>query len=85
MKSMGISALFILLSAIFSTQQLSGDWDGALKVGTAELRLVVHLGKNSYSSLKASPLDSVDQNVSVTAGDHTAQHDRSNSPSADGI
>lgn len=39
---------------------MTGDWQGTLKAGTAELRLVLHITKVDGGSLKAT-LDSVDQ------------------------
>ncbi len=43
-----------------SAQNMAGDWQGTLKAGGAELRLVLHVAKNADGSLKAT-LDSVDQ------------------------
>jgi len=39
---------------------IEGDWQGTLKVGPAELRLVVHIAKNADGSRKAT-MDSIDQ------------------------
>src|SRR5271163_3084774 len=50
-------------------QNVVGDWQGTLKAGGAELRLVLHIAKNDDGSLKAT-LDSVDQGangIPVTA------------------
>ena len=58
--------LFIILAFIGITTSLSfgqdivGDWNGKLKVGEAELRLVLHITKADDGSLKAT-LDSIDQ------------------------
>jgi hypothetical protein len=41
-------------------QNIVGDWQGTLKAGPAELRLVLHIAKSADGSLKAT-LDSVDQ------------------------
>jgi dienelactone hydrolase len=41
-------------------QNIVGDWQGTLKAGAAELRLVLHIVKNPDGSLKAT-VDSVDQ------------------------
>ncbi len=43
-----------------AAQNIAGDWQGTLKAGGAELRLVLHVTKNADGSLKAT-LDSVDQ------------------------
>jgi len=56
----------ILLALIFGfaslafSQDIIGDWNGKLSVNGAELRLVLHVSKNSDGSLKAT-LDSIDQ------------------------
>ena len=58
--------LFIILAFIVGTTSLSfaqdivGDWNGKLKIGEAELRLVLHITKAGDGSLKAT-LDSIDQ------------------------
>ena len=60
--------LFIVLTFIAATTSLSlaqdivGDWNGKLTIGTAELRLVLHITKAADGSLAAT-LDSVDQNA----------------------
>jgi uncharacterized protein len=43
-----------------SAQNIAGDWQGTLKAGGAELRLVLHVTQRTDGSLKAT-LDSVDQ------------------------
>ena len=43
-----------------SAQNLAGDWQGTLKAGEAELRLVLHITKADDGSWKGT-LDSVDQ------------------------
>jgi len=62
-----VSALFTLtlLMGICSAgnaraQDIVGDWQGTLKAGPAELRLVLHIARNADGSFKAT-LDSVDQ------------------------
>src|SRR5208283_306423 len=56
-----VCAAFIALAAGAShAQNIAGDWQGTLKAGGAELRLVLHVAKNTDGSLKAT-LDSVDQ------------------------
>src|SRR5713226_6312677 len=58
--------LFIILAFIGITTSLSlaqdivGDWNGKLRVGEAELRLVLHVSKGDDGGLKAT-LDSIDQ------------------------
>jgi len=55
-------AVLILLNAptLCSAQDISGDWNGTLKVNGGELRLVLRITKNADGSLKAT-LDSIDQ------------------------
>ncbi len=43
-----------------SAQDTAGDWNGALKVNGAELRLLLHIARGEKATLKAT-LDSVDQ------------------------
>jgi pimeloyl-ACP methyl ester carboxylesterase len=54
--------LAALLSAVSAAcaQSIIGDWQGTLKAGPAELRLLLHVTKGDDGSLKAT-LDSVDQ------------------------
>ena len=58
--------VFIVLAFIVGTTSLSfaqdivGDWNGKLRVGEAELRLVLHITKGDDGTLKAT-LDSIDQ------------------------
>jgi len=60
MKKLSIILAFIAVTTSLSfAQDIVGDWHGSLKVGEAELRLVLHITK-ADSSLKAT-LDSVDQ------------------------
>ena len=52
----------LLLSAAFShAQDVTGDWQGTLSAGGAELRLVLHLTRTPDGALHAT-LDSIDQN-----------------------
>ena len=61
MRKMFIILAFIAVAASFSfAQDIVGDWHGGLKVGEAELRLVLHVTKAEDGSLKAT-LDSIDQ------------------------
>jgi len=70
MRFLSIVLAFIFVACSLSTaQDITGDWNGTLNVNGAELRLVLHIAKNSNSSLKAT-LDSVDQGangIPVTA------------------
>jgi dienelactone hydrolase len=60
MKS-GLTIVSLLFLTTFSfAQDVTGDWNGKLNANGAELRLVLHITKNSDGSLKAT-LDSVDQ------------------------
>src|SRR5215467_14564445 len=54
-------SLFLLMTATFArSQDITGDWQGALNTGAGELRLVLHLTKAAGGGLNAT-LDSVDQ------------------------
>lgn len=58
-----IIALALLISATgcaAHAQDVVGDWQGTLKIGASELRLVVHITRGHDGSLKAT-MDSVDQ------------------------
>jgi fermentation-respiration switch protein FrsA (DUF1100 family) len=46
------------------TNDITGDWQGTLSAGGANLRLVLHVSKAADGSLKAN-LDSVDQGVNI--------------------
>ena len=62
-------AVAVLASQAAMAQNIVGDWQGTLKVGSAELRLVLHVSKNPDNTYKAT-LDSIDQNsngIPVTA------------------
>jgi hypothetical protein len=52
-------SLFLVVGA--HGQSVEGDWQGTLKAGGAELRLVLHVTKDDKGGLKAT-LDSPDQN-----------------------
>src|ERR1700690_4091275 len=63
MKKLFIVLTFIAVTTSLSlAQDIVGDWNGKLTVGTAELRLVLHVSKSADGSLTAT-LDSVDQNA----------------------
>jgi pimeloyl-ACP methyl ester carboxylesterase len=56
-----IAAAFILsMARVLPAQDIAGDWQGTLKAGGVELRLVLHVLKGEDAQLKAT-LDSVDQ------------------------
>jgi hypothetical protein len=54
--------LSLLFMAPAHAQTIDGDWQGTLKAGDAELRLVLHITKGEKGELKAT-LDSLDQNA----------------------
>ncbi len=58
---MGIAAV-ILATCAAQAQDIAGDWQGTLKAGGAELRLVLHVNKAANGSMGAT-LDSLDQGV----------------------
>lgn len=60
MKQLSIFFAFLLFAAVCFAQDITGDWNGTLHANGAELRLVLHIGKNPDGSLEAT-LDSVDQ------------------------
>jgi fermentation-respiration switch protein FrsA (DUF1100 family) len=63
MKKLFIVLTFIAVTTSLSlAQDIVGDWNGKLTVGTAELRLVLHITKAADGSLTAA-LDSIDQNA----------------------
>lgn len=64
-----IAAAVVLTACLAQAQDIIGDWQGTLKAGGAELRLVLHITKAADGSLKGA-LDSVDQGangIPVTA------------------
>jgi pimeloyl-ACP methyl ester carboxylesterase len=63
--SIGLGVAIVLCGWIAgdaSAQDIVGDWQGTLKAGPAELRLVLHITGASPDGLKAT-LDSIDQNA----------------------
>jgi fermentation-respiration switch protein FrsA (DUF1100 family) len=61
MKKILAIAVFALAAAFAArAQDITGDWQGTLKVSSVELRLVVHITKADDGSLKAN-IDSIDQ------------------------
>jgi pimeloyl-ACP methyl ester carboxylesterase len=59
-KTFVIVALAIFSATAARAQDVVGDWQGTLKPGPVELRLVLHIAKGDDGSLKAT-LDSIDQ------------------------
>ncbi|HET6959778.1 MAG TPA: alpha/beta hydrolase [Vicinamibacterales bacterium] len=55
-----MAALLMLCSRAVLAQDLSGDWQGALSIGTQQLRLILHIDKADDASWKAT-LASIDQ------------------------
>src|SRR6185436_3504861 len=55
-----LACLFSSVSPALAQPVVAGDWAGALKVGGAELHLVLHLTKADDGTLKGT-LDSTDQ------------------------
>ena len=69
MKRFLVIATLIVLTATFApAQDIAGDWQGTIKTGMGELRLVLHVAKNADGTLKAS-VDSPDQNAAGIAID----------------
>jgi pimeloyl-ACP methyl ester carboxylesterase len=63
MKRVVLSVLLWLVVGLTGSawaQDIAGDWQGTLHAGPADLRLVLHIAKNSDGSLHAT-MDSVDQ------------------------
>lgn len=61
MKHTFTMAAWILATAFAGqAQNIAGDWQGTLRAGGAELRLVVHIVKNDDGSFKGT-MDSIDQ------------------------
>src|SRR6185295_9509234 len=52
--------LNLMAASAASAQTIDGDWQGTLKAGPAELRLVLHVSRDADGALKAT-LDSPDQ------------------------
>ncbi|MGP0018810.1 MAG: hypothetical protein ACLPHP_09605 [Candidatus Sulfotelmatobacter sp.] len=60
MKRILILAIFVAAATLARAQDITGDWQGTLSAGGAELRLVLHISKAGDGSLTAT-LDSIDQ------------------------
>jgi non-heme chloroperoxidase len=59
-KTLWFGAFFAMCSSALYAQDLAGDWQGALKAGTQELRVIVHIEKGDSGAWKAT-LASIDQ------------------------
>lgn len=61
MKRFFFLLVLMVGASLARAQEITGDWQGTLSAGGAELRLILHIAKEADGSLKAT-LDSVDQN-----------------------
>lgn len=59
-KMIFLAALVFSPACAAQAQQVVGDWQGTLKAGAAELRIVLHIAKDDDGTLKAT-MDSLDQ------------------------
>ncbi len=59
-RTFGIVAMLALCSRAAFAQDPAGDWQGALSIGTQQLRLILHIDKAGGDSWKAT-LSSIDQ------------------------
>jgi non-heme chloroperoxidase len=59
-KLLCISAFFVVFCGAVRAQDLAGDWQGTLKAGPRELRLIIHIEKGEGGQWKAT-LASIDQ------------------------
>jgi uncharacterized protein len=55
-----LACSLVVLIGMSHAQDVTGDWQGTLHAGAADLHLVLHIGKSDNGALKAT-LDSVDQ------------------------
>jgi pimeloyl-ACP methyl ester carboxylesterase len=77
MKRILILAALVAAAGLAHAQDkdLTGDWQGTLSAGGANLRLVLHVSKAADGSLKAN-LDSVDQGVNIPVNSVTFKDSR---------
>ncbi len=68
MKHAILLTLLIATGTFAYSQDVTGDWQGSLSAGGAELRLVLHITKGADGALKAT-LDSVDQGANGIPGE----------------
>lgn len=59
----GLAVFFALALSAMRAQEIAGDWQGTLNTGAGELRLVLHVTKDTDGTLHAT-LDSIDQGAS---------------------
>lgn len=59
-KMLWIGTVFAMFGSALCAQDISGDWQGALKAGGQELRVIVHIEKGDGAVWKAT-LASIDQ------------------------
>jgi len=64
-----VKRIWIILAAYsaLQAQDLTGDWQGALKIGAASMRLIVRVGKSDTGSWTGT-LRSIDQGIDWGAG-----------------
>lgn len=68
MKGILTVALFLAAATVTYAQDIAGDWQGSIRTGMGELRLVLHVTKNPDGTLKGT-IDSPDQNAAGIAID----------------
>ena len=71
-RFLAIAALTFLAATVARAQDIAGDWQGTIKTGMGELRLVLHVTKNADGTLKAT-VDSPDQNAAGVAIDSSKE------------
>lgn len=74
-KMLWIVAL-ALIGSILCAQDIAGDWQGTLKTGAANLRLVLQIAKDSDGGWKAT-LFSLDQGTEGMAANSVTLNSRS--------
>lgn len=64
----GLTFITCLAGTVLHAQDATGDWQGTLKAGGAEIRVVIHISKNAAGNLTAT-FDSPDQGATgIKAG-----------------
>ena len=53
-------AIIVLMASTLRAQDIAGDWQGTLRAGAAELRVILHVASDDAGGFKAT-LDSLDQ------------------------
>jgi hypothetical protein len=61
-KTFALCVIAVAASCVAHAQDITGDWQGTITAGMAEVRLVLHVSKNADGTLKAV-VDSPDQNA----------------------